>query len=169
MKIIDQRYLASDNRYSTQPCLLSILEVDDAQSNPAAMANLDRRLSALLPGVSSQAGLVGLRAEGVPQIVRVVQQVALELRRLALNEVSVGFVGVVPRTQGRYRLVLPYAAKNAAAPALRIATQMVAALRAGRAFNLPAAVARLRALADRRARPRRSAAMAGAAAVAKAA
>jgi hypothetical protein len=52
--------------------------------------------------------------------------------------------------KGRYRLVLPYAAKNAAEPALRIATQMVSALRAGQAFNLPAAVARLRALADRR-------------------
>jgi hypothetical protein len=154
MKIIDQRYIASDNRYSTQPCLLSILEVDDTPANPAAMASLDRRLLALLPGVQRQAALVGMRAEGVPQIVRVVQQVAMELRRLALNEVSIGFVGVVPRTRGRYRLVLPYAAKNAAAPALRIATQMVSALRAGKAFNLPAAVARLRALADRRAAPR---------------
>ena len=150
MRIIDQRYLSSDNRYSTQPCLLSILEVDDASATPAALASLDRRLLAMLPGVRSQAGLVGMRGDDVPQIVRVVQQVALELRRLALNEVTVGFVGVVPRMQGRYRLVLPYAAKNAAAPALRIATQMVSALRAGRAFNLPAAVARLRALADRR-------------------
>ena len=69
----------------------------------------------MLPGVRSQAGLVGMRGDDVPQIVRVVQQVALELRRLALNEVTVGFVGVVPRMQGRYRLVLPYAAKNAAA------------------------------------------------------
>lgn len=150
MRIIDQRYLSSDNRYSTQPCLLSILEVDDAPATPAALASLDQRLLAMLPGVRSQAGLVGMRGDDVPQIVRVVQQVALELRRLALNEVTVGFVGVVPRMQGRYRLVLPYAAKNAAAPALRIATQMVSALRAGRAFNLPAAVARLRALADRR-------------------
>ena len=65
--------------------------------------------------------VVGMRGDDVPQIVRVVQQVALELRRLALNEVTVGFVGVVPRMQGRYRLVLPYAAKNAAAPAIRSA------------------------------------------------
>ncbi|MET0267580.1 MAG: hypothetical protein ABW202_18440 [Duganella sp.] len=158
MKIIDQRYLASDNRYSTQPCLLSILEVDDAPAGAAAMDTLDSRVEAMLPGVRQQAGMVGLRAESVPQIVRVVQQVALELRRLALNEVTVGFVGVVPRTKGRYRLVLPYAAKNAAAPALRIATQMVAALRAGRSFNLQAAVARLRALADRRSLPRAMAA-----------
>lgn len=150
MRIIDQRYLSSDNRYSTQPCLLSILEVDDASATPAALASLDQRLLAMLPGVRNHSGLVGMRGDDVPQIVRVVQQVALELRRLALNEVTVGFVGVVPRMQGRYRLVLPYAAKNAAAPALRIATQMVSALRAGRAFNLPAAVARLRALADRR-------------------
>lgn len=150
MRIIDQRYLSSDNRYSTQPCLLSILEVDDAPSTPAALASLDQRLLAMLPGVRRQADMVGMRGDDVPQIVRVVQQVALELRRLALNEVTVGFVGVVPRMKGRYRLVLPYAAKNAAEPALRIATQMVSALRAGRSFNLPAAVARLRALADRR-------------------
>ena len=150
MRIIDQRYLSSDNRYSTQPCLLSILEVDDASATPAALASLDRRLLAMLPGVRSQAGLVGMRGDDVPQIVRVVQQVALELRRLALNEVTVGFVGVVPRMQGRYRLVLPYAAKNAAAPARKALTICVAMRSAGRAFNLPAAVARLRALADRR-------------------
>ncbi|MET0320898.1 MAG: hypothetical protein ABW069_09285 [Duganella sp.] len=160
MKIIDHRHIDSDNRYSTQPCLLSILEVDDTPSTPAALASFNRRLLDLLPGVQRQAALVGLRAEGVPHIVRVVQQVAMELRRLALNEVSVGFVGVVPRTQGRYRMVLPYAAtaRNAAAPALRIATQMVSALRAGQPFNLQAAVARLRALADRRVLPRAAAA-----------
>ena len=53
MRIIDQRYLSSDNRYSTQPCLLSILEVDDASATPAALASLDQRLLAMLPGAVS--------------------------------------------------------------------------------------------------------------------
>ena len=155
MKIIDQRYLDQDNRYSTQPCLLSILELDDdAPASPAAQAALDRRLHAALPGLRAQRGLVGKRGADVPRIVEVVQQVAIELRRLALNEVTVGFIGVVPRMQGRYRLVMPYAAKNAAAPALALATQLVDALRHGRSFNLKAGLARLRALSDRRTMPR---------------
>ena len=156
MRIIDQRYLASDNRYSTQPCLLSILEVDDTPATPAALASLDERLQVVLPEVHRQRGLVGMRGDDVPQLVQVVQQVALELRRLAFNEVTVGFVGVVPRMRGRYRLVLPYVAEKAAAPALAMATQLVDALLEGRAFNLKAGVARLRALADRRAAPRRA-------------
>jgi hypothetical protein len=155
MRITDQRYLDEDNRYSTQPCLLSILELDDdAAATPAAEAALDRRLQAALPGLRDQRGLVGMRCAEVPHIVEVVQQVAIELRRLALNEVTVGFIGVVPRMRGRYRLVLPYSAKNAAAPALALATQLVDALRQGRSFNLKACLARLRALSDRRRKPR---------------
>jgi hypothetical protein len=155
MRIIDQRYLDEDNRYSTQPCLLSILELDEgAPAGPAAEAALNQRLQAALPGLRAQRGLVGKRCDEVPHIVEMVQQVAIELRRLALNEVTVGFVGVVPRMQGRYRLVLPYSAKNAAAPALALATQLVDALRQGRSFNLKAGLARLRALCDRRSKPR---------------
>jgi hypothetical protein len=155
MKIIDQRYLDEDNRYCTQPCLLSILELDDdAPASPAAEAALNQRLQAALPGLREQRGLIGKRCADVPRIVEVVQQVAIELRRLALNEVSVGFIGVVPRMQGRYRLVMPYSAKNAAAPALALATQLVDALRQGRSFNLQAGLARLRALSDRRTAPR---------------
>jgi len=152
MKIIDQRFIEPDNRYSTLPCLLSIVEVDDAP--PAALRQLERRLRALLPGVDRQRSLVGLRCADAPPLVQTVQQVALELRRIAFNEVTMGFVGVVPRMPHRYRLVLPYSAKSAAAPALLLATQLVDALLAGRSFNLKAAVARLRALADRRRKPR---------------
>ncbi|MBV7535718.1 hypothetical protein KW842_08070 [Duganella sp. sic0402] len=155
MKIIDQRYLDSGNRYSTQPCLLSILELDPLEADTVAQAQ--ERLYAVLPGLSRLRGLVGKRAdaEAVPPLVELVQQTAIELRRLALNEVTVGFVGVVPRMQGRYRLVLPYSAQGAVAPALAMATQLVNAMLAGRSFNLKAALVRLRALADRRSKPRK--------------
>lgn len=154
MKIVDQRYLDSDNRYSTQPCLLSILELDPVE--PAQTAQAQDRLYAVLPGLRRLHGLVGKRAdaEAVPALVELVQQTAIELRRLALNEVTVGFVGVVPRMPGRYRLVLPYNAQAAAAPALAMATQLVGAMLAGRSFNVKAGLARLRALADRRSKPR---------------
>ncbi|NVD72822.1 hypothetical protein HUX88_20075 [Duganella sp. BJB1802] len=154
MRIIDQRYLASGNRYSSQPCLLGILELDREPPTPAAMKALERRLLAALPGLRRQRGLVGKRCDDLPPLVPLVQQVALELRRLACNEVTLGFVGVVPRMRDRYRLVLPYSAKGAAAPALSMATQLVDALLAGRSFNLKAGLSRLRALADRRATPR---------------
>ncbi|NYE58928.1 hypothetical protein FHW58_000080 [Duganella sp. 1224] len=154
MKIIDQRYLESDNRYSTQPCLLSILELEPL--NEEATEKLQERLYAALPGLRRLRGLVGKRADTVPPVVELVQQTAIELRRLALNEVTVGFVGVVPRMPGRYRLVLPYSAQSAAAPALAMATQLVNAMLAGRSFNVKAGLARLRALADRRRKPRGS-------------
>lgn len=154
MRIIDQRYLASDNRYSTQPCLLGILELDRDTPTPAAMAALEQRLHAAMPGLRTQRPLIGQRADDVPQLVQLVQQAAMELRRLALNEVTLGFVGVVPHMDKRYRLVLPYSAKAAVAPALAMATQLVDALLAGRSFNLKAGLARLRALADRRSKPR---------------
>lgn len=157
MKIIDQRYLDSDNRYSTQPCLLTILEIDE--DSPVTDAALEQRLQAALPGLREQRGLVGVRCADVPRTVELVQQAAIELRRLALNEVTVGFVGVVPRMRGRYRLVLPYASANAAAAALALATQLVNALRHGRWFNLKAGLARLRALSERRGQPRNGALM----------
>jgi hypothetical protein len=154
MKIIDQRYLDSGNRYSTQPCLLSILELDAVSDE--ATEKLQERLYAALPGLVRLRGLVGKRADAVPAVVELVQQTALELRRLALNEVTVGFVDVVPRMQGRYRMVLPYSAKSAAAPSLKMATQLVNAMLAGRSYNVKAGLARLRALADRRRKPRGS-------------
>lgn len=154
MKIIDQRYLASDNRYSSQPCLLSILELDRDTPTPADISALEQRLLAAMPGLRRQRNLVGKRCDEVPPLVELVQQVAMELRRLAFNEVTLGFVGVVPHMRGRYRLVLPYSAKAAAAPALAMATQLVDSHLAGRAYNLQAGLTRLRALADRRAMPR---------------
>lgn len=152
MKIIDQRYLDSDNRYSTQPCLLSILELDPV--SPETTHQLQQRLYAALPGLRRLHGLVGHRADDVPAIVELVQQTAIELRRLALNEVTVGFVGVVPRMPNRYRLVLPYSAEQAAAPSLAMAIKLVGTLLAGRSFNVKAGLARLRALLDRRRTPR---------------
>jgi hypothetical protein len=149
MKIIDQRYLESDNRYSTQPCLLSILELDPV--TPEATETLQARLYAVLPGLHRLRGMVGKRTDAVPQVVELVQQTAIELRRLALNDVAMGFVGIVPHMQGRYRLVLP---SMAAEPALAMATQLVNAILAGRSYNLKAGLARLRALADRRQKPR---------------
>lgn len=150
MKIIDQRYLESGNRYSTQPCLLSILELDEAVT-PEATEKLQKRLYNVLPGLRRLRGVVGRRADAVPPLVELVQQTAIELRRLVLNDVAIGFVGVVPRMQGRYRLVLP---ATAGAPALAIATQLVSAMLAGRSYNLKAGLAHLRALADRRRKPR---------------
>ncbi|MYM66180.1 hypothetical protein GTP45_04925 [Pseudoduganella sp. FT55W] len=149
MKIIDQRYLDSDNRYSTEPCLLSILELDDV--TPEATETLQARLYTVLPGLRRLRGVIGKRADAVPPVVELVQQTAIELRRLALNDIAFGFIGIVPRMQGRYRLVLP---SSAAAPALAMATQLVNAMLAGRSYNLKAGLARLRALADRRQKPR---------------
>ena len=158
MRITDQRYLPSDNRYTTQPCLLSILELDaDVPATPGALALFQQRLQHALPGVSRLRGLVGKRTganDDVPYLAQAVQQVAIELRRLVFNEISVAFVGQVPRMKGRYRLVLPYTARHVVAPVLETATQLVDALLAGRACNVTALLARLRAQTERRHSPR---------------
>jgi hypothetical protein len=145
MKIIDQRYLESGNRYSTEPCLLSILELEPI--TPEETESLQARLYEILPGLRRLQGVVGKRADAMPRVVELVQQTAIELRRLALNDVVIGFIGVVPGMQGRYRLVQP---SQAAAPSLAVATQLLSALLDGRSYNLKAGLAHLRALADRR-------------------
>jgi hypothetical protein len=148
MRIVDQRHLHEDNRYASQPCLLSILELDEAASiPPAALASLHQRLLAALPGLKRLRGMVGRRGAsadggnggvpgGVPYLARLTQQVAIELQHLAGGELVVGFIAPVPKMTGRYRLVLPYRARHVAESALALATRLLDALLAGRSFDL---------------------------------
>lgn len=156
MKIVDQRYLASENRYSSRPCLLSIVELDES---PADVRSISAKLKAMLkelPQLDCLINTIGpVDAEAAPaghfQLARLIQAVTLELQRLAGSELMVGFVGALPRMPGRYRLVLPYRMDKMALAAVHAALDVVGAVRAGRRVDLPAVLARLRASADRNA------------------
>jgi hypothetical protein len=155
MKIVDQRYIAGENRYSSRPCLLSILELDES---PADARSIAAKLKAMLTGLPQLDHLINtigpVDAEAAPaghlQLARLIQAVTLELQRLAGSELMVGFVGALPRMPGRYRLVLPYRMDRMALAAVHAALDVVGAVRAGRRVDLPAVLARLRASANRR-------------------
>jgi hypothetical protein len=155
MRIVDHRYLQEHNRYANKPCLLAILELDAGRELRAEQrAALEARLHAALPALERQRMLVNTLGEDeIPYLAGVVQQAAMELQRLASREQMVGFIGVLPRSEGRYRLVLPFSSAILAGAALSLATQLVDALLQGRAFALDAGLAQLRMLAERRAEP----------------
>jgi hypothetical protein len=159
MKIIDQRFISGQNRYSNQPCLLSILELDDASTSPADVRSTAAKLKGMLgnlPRLERLINVIGpVDAEKAPaghfQLVRLIQAVTLELQRLAGSEMTVGFIGALPRMPGRYRLVLPYRMERIAAAAVNAALDVVNAVRAGAAVDLTAVVmAQLRAAGERR-------------------
>lgn len=158
MKIIDQRFIAGHNRYSNRPCLLSILELDDAAASPACVRSTAAALKAILGNLPPLVRLInvigpvgaGAACNGHLQLARLVQAVTLELQRLAGSDVMVGFVGALPRMPGRYRLVLPYRMGQVAAAAVSAALDVVRAARAGRRVDLAAVLAQLRAAGERR-------------------
>ncbi|NRR30934.1 hypothetical protein HSX11_12165 [Oxalobacteraceae bacterium] len=158
MKIVDQRYLASHNRYSNKPCLLSILELDDAQMpSSAEIGQLALHLRATLPGLKERCGAIGLvggaaaNDDDALALAQLVQAVTLELLRLACDEDLTGFVGAVPQMVRRFRLVQPYRLENVSSASLALALQLVQALLAGRELDLASGLAALRVNADRRA------------------
>jgi hypothetical protein len=160
MRIIEQRYIESHNRYSNQPCLLSILDLDGAEAaSPSEVRTITARLKGILKGLPqldpliNTIGPVGDEDQSPShsfKMARLIQSVTLELQRLAGSELMVGFVGALPHMPGRYRLVLPYRMGKIAAAAVQAALQLVDAVRAGVSIDIAAVVAALRAPSDRR-------------------
>lgn len=154
MKIIDQRYLDGANRYCTEPCLLSILDLGHPTPFSASdMQNLRMRLKNALPGLRQGRSLIGVVGDDVDapgrglQLARLIQSVAIELHRLTGDEVMMGFVGGVPKMPGRYRLILPFRCGTVAHAALVLAIRLVDGLLARGEFALDEGLAELRGIA----------------------
>ncbi|HEX8604728.1 MAG TPA: hypothetical protein VF774_18925 [Pseudoduganella sp.] len=154
MKIIDQRYLDGANRYCTEPCLLSILDLGHPTPYSASdMQNLRTRLKMALPGLRQGRSLIGVVGDDVDapgrglQLARLIQSVAIELHRLTGDEVMMGFVGGVPKMPGRYRLILPFRCGTVANAALALAIRLVDGLLAGDTFPLTEGLDELRGIA----------------------
>jgi hypothetical protein len=154
MKIIDQRYLDGANRYCSEPCLLSILDLGHpAPYSASDLQQLRSRLKTALPGLRQGRSLIGVVGDDVDApgrgltLARMIQSVAIELHRLTGDEVMMGFVGRVPKMPGRYRLILPFRCGTVANAALKLATKLVGALVAGRSFALADGLNELRGIA----------------------
>jgi hypothetical protein len=154
MKLVDQRYLDGANRYCTEPCLLSILDL--GHPAPYAASDLQRlreRLRQVLPGLRQGRSLIGVVGDDVDapcrglQLARLIQGVTIELHRLTGDEVLMGFVGRVPKMASRYRLILPFRCGTVANAALQLAISLVGALLRGAAFALDEGLAELRGIA----------------------
>ncbi|QBE61973.1 cyanophycin synthetase family protein [Pseudoduganella lutea] len=154
MNIIDQRYLDGANRYCTEPCLLSILDLGHpAPYSASDMQRLRTSLKTALPGLRQGRSLIGVVGDDVDapgrglQLARLIQSVAIELHRLTGDEVMMGFVGGVPKMPGRYRLILPFRCGTVANAALNLAIGLVGALLDGKEIPLAAGLAELRGIA----------------------
>jgi len=154
MQIVDQRYLSGSNRYCTEPCLLSILDLGHPAPYTAAdMQRLRYRLRQVLPGLRQGRSLIGVVGDSAEapceglQLAHLIQSVAIELHRLTGDDVMVGFVGRVPKMAGRYRMILPFRCGTVAHAALTLAIDLVATLLAGDDFQLDERLAELRGIA----------------------
>ena len=151
MKLIDQRYLDGSNRWCTQPCLLSILDLE--QATEADVERVRTALKTVLPGLRQGRSLIGVVGDDADapspglQLARLLQSVAIELHRLTGDDVMVGFVGRVPKMEHRYRLILPFRCGTVANAALSLATDLVAALIADAPFPFDERLADLRRIA----------------------
>lgn len=154
MNIVDQRYLSGSNRYCSEPCLLSILELDHSPTEDE-LHTLKAGLARALPGLRRGRSLIGVIGDDADdrstslRLARLVQSVAIELHRLTGDDVMVGFVGRVPRAGNRYRLILPFRSGEVANAALALALDLVSAILAEQEIDLQAGIGQLQAIASR--------------------
>jgi UDP-N-acetylmuramyl tripeptide synthase len=160
MRVVEQRFLRGPNLYAMQPCLMTVLDTDNAAglSGVVPVSELHVRLVRLLPGLEehvsgaqSRAVLRRLR-EGRPvSSAHVAALVQRELQRLAGAAPSFDRVRPVRAVPGRYRLVSGYGREALAEGALRLALTLLAALTEGAHYELAEPLAALRDDAGRRA------------------
>jgi hypothetical protein len=159
MNIVDQRYLSGSNRYCSEPCLLSILDLGHSTTEDE-LHTLKAGLARALPGLRRGRSLIGVIGDDADdrstslRLARLIQSVAIELHRLTGDDVMVGFVGRVPRADNRYRLILPFRNGEVANAALALALDLVSAILAGLEIDLQSASNKLQAIASLSKTPR---------------
>jgi cyanophycin synthetase len=153
MKVIEQRFLRGPNLYAMQPCMMTVLDTDEAAGTPGAVSVLElhARLVRLLPGLEANVSGAQSRAvvrrlrEGRPVgPVHVAALVQRELQRMAGAAPSFDRVRPVRSVPGRYRLVSGYGREALAEGALRLALTLLAALADGENYELAEPLAALR-------------------------
>lgn len=157
MKIIEQRFLRGPNVYTTRPCMLTVVDLEElAGIASTGIAGFTDALLALMPTLGQHRCSVG-RAGGFAERLRdgtfmghIVEHVTLELQCLAGSPAGFGRTRRVVGQPGHFRVVCAYQLETVVQQAFRIALDAVAALARGEAFALAAPLALLREDAERR-------------------
>ncbi|WP_313174908.1 cyanophycin synthetase [Massilia sp.] len=141
MRIIEKRFLRGPNLYSATPCLMAVIDTAGVEAAPGLVA----RLVALLPGLSPEASA---RLAALTCAADAVEPVVMELQRLSGAPAAFSQTLDVARNAHARRAVCGYRTEQVAGAALNVALDLIAALQAEQAFDLPAAVAELHEIAE---------------------
>jgi cyanophycin synthetase len=156
MKITKQRYLRGANLYTTHPCLLATIDLQQLQDvSSADLPDFGGALLALMPTLRKQqrgGGRPGGFVERLHQeahFADVVKHVTMELQHLVGHHVAFSHVGEVRDQPGRYNVVCAYLSERTVSAALEMAVDLVHALARRQPYDYEDKLAQLRRLAQR--------------------
>jgi cyanophycin synthetase len=147
MRITEQRFLRGPNLYAATPCLMTVLDIGQPESN-VHCAGLGARLLALLPGMPPEASA---RLSDCASPGEALEAVIMELQRLAGAPGDFSQTIYNPAKPEQLRVVCGYALEQVAGSALRTARELIGALAANEEFDLAGALEELRDTAQRHA------------------
>jgi cyanophycin synthetase len=161
MNIVEQRVLRGPNLYSSQPCVLTVLDLGDLRDvSTSDVAGLSERLLAMLPSlydhrcsIGQYAGFVHALKDGT-NLAHVVEHLAIALQCQAGNSVSVGRTHAAQEAPGHYRVVCAYELEDVGVEAVELAVTLARGLALRDAHveaQLAEGVEALRELAERQA------------------
>ncbi len=161
MNIIEQRLLRGRNLYSSQPCMLTVLDLGPMQDmSTNSIDGFSEALLELMPSLfdhrcsaGKYAGFVQAMREGT-NLAHVVEHVTIALQCLAGTPTSVGRTHEVAGKPGCYRVVCSYEFEQVAEDAFDAAMMLVTGLAEGTpglADRLAAVLAQLRESAEEQA------------------
>ena len=143
MRIKEKRLLRGPNLYAANPCLMALVDNVGAKGR-----GFSARLLELLPALPREAAA---RLADDALLVDALEPVVMELQRLAGAPGEHGATLPVAGQPERRRVVCGYAIEQVAEESLRTAIALLDAMAHDQAFDLDAAVAELRDVAERHA------------------
>jgi cyanophycin synthetase len=147
MRITEQRFLRGPNRYAATPCLMTVIDIGQAET-AADSAGLGARLLALLPEMPPEAAA---RLSDCGSPAHALAPVMMELQRLAGAPGAFSQTIENPARPEQLRVVCGYALEQVAGSALRTAQDLIRALAGHEGFDLAGALEELRDTAQRHA------------------
>ncbi|SDG43003.1 MULTISPECIES: cyanophycin synthetase [unclassified Duganella] len=161
MNIVKQHVLRGPNLYSNQPCLLTIIDLQELRDHSTtSIEGFNTQLLALLPSlydhrcsVGQYGGFVQALNNGA-NLAHVVEHVSIALQCLAGTPTYTGRTHEVSAAPGQYRVVCSYESEHVAIDACDLAMSLVRGLAIGAADlaqQLEHGIAALRDTAERHA------------------
>jgi cyanophycin synthetase len=143
MKTLETRILRGPNIWSSQPCFLAVIDLEDLHDrHTTAFPGFTDKLLALLPGLEAHGcskgrpgGFVERLHEGT-HLAHVVEHVLLAIQNAAGIDVGFGKARPVPNRHGHYAVAVAYESEKVVEDALPVALRLVEGLARGEAVSL---------------------------------